>query len=204
MVTAGQHLRTNLNRKHNLNRATLLLQAVPVVWLKPWHPLFILTSNPISKLRLYGIRVLFPVKNKNHRTYKGVRCRENEFLTTVATGSTIKIKLAQLALHAPPAIIKDCKQMPKRLHFLFWGTYGAVFDMNFLCPVEGMLYSRALNPSLRWSHQHAEVMQGAEVFISPPRGCTNLPAALLARKQFRNVKCLLADANLSMNIKEKC
>lgn len=63
----------------------------------------------------------------------GVWCRENEFLTTVATGSTIKMKLAQLALPAPPAIIKDCKQMPKRLQFLFWGTYGAVFDFKFLC-----------------------------------------------------------------------
>lgn len=114
---------------------------------KPRQSLFVLTSNPISKLTLYGIRVLFPVKTKNHRTYTGVWWRENRFLITVAIGSTIEMKLAQLTLHAPPAIIKDCKQMPKRPHFLFWRTYGAVFDLNFWCPVEGMLYSRALSPS---------------------------------------------------------
>ena len=74
----------------------------------------------------------------------GVWCRENGFFKTVATGSTIKIKLAQLTLHAPPAIIKDCKQMPKRPHFLCWGTYGVVFDINVLRPVESMLYSIAL------------------------------------------------------------
>lgn len=76
----------------------------------------------------------------------GAWCRENGFLITVAIGSTIEIKLAQLTLHAPPAIIKDCKQMPKHPYFLFWGTYGAVFNLNFLRRVQGMLYSRALSP----------------------------------------------------------
>ncbi len=86
---------------------------------RPWQSLFVLTRNPISKLTLYGIRALFPVKTTTHKTYTGVWWRENGLLITVAIGSTIEMKLAQLTLHAPSAIIKDCKQMPKRPHFLF-------------------------------------------------------------------------------------
>lgn len=81
---------------------------------------------------------------------QGSSAQKFRFFITVAIGPTIKIKLAQLTLHAPPAIIKDCKQMPKRLHFIFRGTYGVVFDLNFLYPVKGMLYCRALSLSLWW------------------------------------------------------
>ena len=81
--------------------------------------------------------------------HRGVLLKKKKgFLITIAIGPTIKIKLAQLTLHAPPAIIKDCKQMPKCPHFIFWATYGVVFDLNFLYPVKGMLYCRALSLSL--------------------------------------------------------
>lgn len=79
-------------------------------------------------------------KYKPQDLHAGLVHRKNGFFITVATGSTIKIKLPQLTLHAPPTIIKDCKQMPKCPHFLCWGTYGIVLDFNALCPVEGILY----------------------------------------------------------------
>lgn len=59
--------------------------------------------------------------------YPALQCMEEVILhvKNTTTGSTIKNKPPQLTLHAPPAIIKDCKQMLKRPHFICWGTYGA-------------------------------------------------------------------------------
>lgn len=52
--------------------------------------------------------------------------------------------------------------MPKCSYFSFRWTYGAVFNMNFLCPVEGLFKSRAPNPSLAGLANTGEVIKSPQ------------------------------------------
>lgn len=68
-----------------------------------------------------------------------------------------KNQIAQLTLHASPAVLTDRWQIPKSLGFLLWGTYDSVLDLNVLCPVEGMLYCSCAQPIYLSYHSYISI-----------------------------------------------